>query len=239
VTELYDRMSVGGDDRAMGRIPEWDPRSDNYRISRFIPQFREPRSYSWPIYLPITDQDGQGACVGFTILEELASTPQIVKGLTNRDGFDLYWDIQDTDQWAGSERPGDPAGHSEGTSVHAAARLMKDRGLWAGYLWAKTVEELREAVCWHGPVPIGVDWFTGSMETDDGGYVHPTGVVEGGHAVLIRGYSRMRQAFRGRNHWTSGWGVRGEFWIREQEMPAYMNDAEICLPTRTKLTAMP
>jgi hypothetical protein len=225
-------------DRAMGRIPEWDPRSDNYRIRDHIRTFREPRSYSWPNYLTETDQDGQGACVGFTTLEELTSVPQVVKGLTNQDGFEIYWDIQDIDQWVGSERPGDRV-KSSGTSVHAAARLMKTRGLWSGYLWAKTVEELREAVCWHGPVPIGVDWTADSMETDAEGYVHPTGPVEGGHAVLIRGYSVPRRAFRGRNHWTNGWGVNGEFWIREEEMPGYLNDAEICLPVRTALTAMP
>jgi hypothetical protein len=220
-------------DPRLGRLAEWDSRSDRFLIRSLLPStmMREPRSYSWPISIPVLNQGQQGACVGFTCSEELAAQPKIVKGIDNTFAFNLYWDIQDDDEWSGSERPGSVP-QSAGTSIHAAARLLCFRGFWPTYTWAKALDEVKAVVSWDGPMVAGTSWYTGMMETDEDGFVWPTGYIEGGHAWLVRGYNLKRRAFRCRNHWTTQWGIGGEFWVHEEVMDQLIHEqfAEFCRP---------
>ncbi len=41
----------------------------------------------------------------------------------------------------------------------------------------------------------------------------PHDPVEGGHAVVIVGYDDARKAFKVRNSWGKGWGLKGYFWM--------------------------
>lgn len=224
-------------EKSFGRIPQWNAASDGWRVSQLLSPLmdRAPRSYTWNTYLSNTNQRRYGACVGFTLLKEWASKPQVITGLTNEDGFQIYFDIQDIDGYPGSERGGaNPA--VAGTSVHAAADLSKRRGVWTNYLWARTAGELRTAVCYAGPVVIGVDWRTGSMDTDSDGYIHPTGQIEGGHAVLVYRYNKPGRFYEIDNHWTEEWGINGKARIHEEEIDGYLTNApELCVPIRSSL----
>lgn len=219
---------------AFGRLPQWDERNLQYPVRSLIDL--PARSYTWPLYLDILDQDGLGGCVGWTGGEELASKPVAVPGVDDAFCRELYFDIQDSDDWAGSERPG-AVPQFEGTSMLALAKLLVARGHWSQYRWGTTLEEVKFGVGNRGPMPIGVDWSTGCMQTDSDGYIHPErGGIEGGHAVLLRGHSRRRKAFRGRNHWTRRWGDGGEFWVSYEGVQWWLeHQGEFILPVRSKV----
>lgn len=222
--------------RSFGRIPQWDPRNDQHRVRGLLDLDQKPRSYTWPLPLPVLDQNGWSGCVGWTAGEELASVPDKVKGIDDAWCLQTYFLIQDGDEWPGSERPGDRP-QVQGTSMLAMAKHLVRTGHWRGYTWAKTLAEVIHGVGRGGPMPIGVDWSTGCMDTDADGFVHPErGRNEGGHAVLLRGHSARRRAFRGRNHWTAQWGDRGEFWVSYAGVERWLADqGEFILPVRRAL----
>lgn len=219
--------------RPFGRIPQWDDRNDEYRVRALLAAGQPPRSYTWPLRLPILDQNGWSGCVGWTAGEELAAVPDAVKGIDDAWCLNTYFAIQDSDEWPGSERPGDSP-HFEGTSMLAMAKHLVGTGHWTGYRWARTLAEVIQAVGHAGPMPIGVDWTSGCMATDADGFVHPErGGVVGGHAVLLRGHSARRRAFRGRNHWTARWGQGGEFWVSYAGVEWWLaHQGEFILPVR-------
>lgn len=227
-------MSDPFESYTFGRIAQWDERNEGYRVRSLLAS-QSPRPYTWPCKIPILDQDGLSACVGFTAGAELAAVPDAVKGITNETCTDLYFNIQANDEWPGSERPGDSP-RAYGTSVLAMAKLMVDLGNWTGYRWARTLDEVIQAVGRVGPVCIGVDWTSRCMDTDAKGFIHPElGSVVGGHAVLIRGHSVKLKAFRIRNSWGPGWGDEGECLVSYLGIQTWLaSGGEFVLPERRK-----
>lgn len=237
-------------DRRLGRIPAWDLNNSKYPLQLLGPLAdREPRSYTHSCYFQNGYQNGWSGCVGWTVAKEAAARPVVVPGIDDKVALDWYFRIQDTDEWAGSERPGDlnPIG---GTSIGAAARFMRAQGHWANYLWPRNVREAATAVSWNGPVPVGVMWKTGCMNVDSKGYVNLTGQDEGGHAFLLRGYhlrGPWAHTFLCTNHWRrkgspwgligdEGWGEPGDFYVHEDTLAEWMaGDAEVVAPTRKKV----
>lgn len=220
---------------AFGRIRDWDPANEGFRVRGLLDMDRPSRSYTWPLRLPILNQGNLSGCVGWTAGEELASVPDAVQGITNDWCRDTYFRIQDIDEWPGSERPGDSP-RTFGTSMLAMAKHLTRQGHWTGYRWATTLEEIIQGVGRAGPVSAGVDWTTGCMRTDPQGWITPgSGPVVGGHAVLLRGHSARLKAFRGRNHWTSGWGMAGEFWVGYRGVQTWLDGGgEFLLAERRK-----
>lgn len=218
-----------------GRIPQWDERNSNFRVRSLLNLSRPPRSYSWPLDLPVLNQGNLSGCVGWTAGEELAARPDVVKGVTDELCRGMYFHIQDSDEWPGSERPGDSP-QTQGTSMLAMAKWMVAQGWWTGYHWATNLDEVIQGVGRSGPMPIGVDWTSGCMQTDADGYVVPgLGPVVGGHAVLLRAHSVKREAFLLRNHWTDRWGVKGEAWVSYHGVQLWLDGGgEFILPVRRK-----
>lgn len=222
---------------SFGRLPQHDERNALYPIRSLMAAVTpKARSYTWPLNLPILNQSKWSGCVGWTGGEELASTPVPVKGVDDLFCLNLYWDIQDDDEWDGSERPG-VTPQMQGTSMLALARRMKALGHWPEYRWGHTLDEIKFGVGNRGPMPIGVDWTTGCMKTDVDGFVHPErGGVVGGHAVLLRGHSARRKAFLGRNHWKRSWGADGEFWVSYAGVEEWLaRQGDFILPMRQKI----
>ena len=60
-----------------------------------------------------------------------------------------------------------------------------------------------------GPVTGCLDVYTDFFNYTSGVYHHVTGVLEGGHCVLVVGYSEVQQAWIIKNSWNTTWGQGG------------------------------
>jgi hypothetical protein len=189
--------------RSLGHIPQPDERNDAYPI-RALVGTKSPRSYSWSVpngvYLDQSSPNAVGyrplgACVGFAYAYEAAARPAVVGGVDNRLGHRFYEAAQRIDPWEGEEPT------FVGTSVLAGAQVYKAEGFCREYRWAKTVDELALAIGYEGPGIGGFDWHEGMMDTDDAGFIWPTGAYVGGHAVIVRASNVKRREFLIRCAW--------------------------------------
>jgi hypothetical protein len=210
-------------DRRLDRRPQWDDRNIQYPIRTILraEDLTLPRSYTWPLDV-VLDQGQEGACVGFSISHELRAKPKVVEGVSNATAFALYALAKTLDPWPGEDY--------EGTSVLAGVKAAKQAGYYSEYRWATNVDDLAAAVSRKGPAVLGIDWYDGMYDPtwrsgDLGGWwIKREGEVVGGHAILARGYSVTRQAFRLHNSWGPGWGYNGMAWISRDDVKYLLAD---------------
>jgi hypothetical protein len=221
-------------DRTLDRIPS---RPDPVRLSLFnvadLTAGLAPRSYTWRVGMWL-DQGREGACVGHGWTHEAVARPVVINQwprpnfmATNPQAFafELYDWCRLNDEWDGEDY--------DGTSVAAGARGMKLAGTIGEYRWTRSADDAAVAISRSGPAVIGTDWWTGMFNPDRSGYLNLTGRPEGGHCLLINGYSLPRKAFRAHNSWGLDWGQGGEAWIRHADMAHLLaTGGEICIPTR-------
>lgn len=114
----------------------------------------------------------------------------------------LYVEAQTVDQWPGEDY--------DGTSVRAGAKILQRRGLISEYRWARSVEDVIDALLMEGPLVVGTWWydsmFTPEPET---GLIRVEGDAAGGHAYLLNGVNVKRETFRLKNSWGREWGEGG------------------------------
>jgi hypothetical protein len=210
-------------ERKLDRLPEFDERSRSFPI-RALVEDKPRRSYTWSVKV-FLDQGPDGACVGFSWAHDAAARPKIVPNVDDLDAFDLYHRARQLDQWPGE-------GY-EGTSVIAGAKAMQERGWLREYRWAFSETDLALAVGYKGPAVLGINWYTGMFQPDSNGFIKPTGVVEGGHAILCHSYSIQDGGFyRVHNSWGQGWGEMAVAKIRREDMARLLSEqGEACIPT--------
>lgn len=71
-----------------------------------------------------------------------------------------------------------------------------------------TVSAIRDALVSYGPLATTMDVYEDFYSYTTGVYSYATGAYEGGHAVLIVGYSDAGQYFIVKNSWGAGWENR-------------------------------
>lgn len=232
--------------RVLDWAPRFDPRSLNYRIGAVAGTALPTGGRLWTTGRVI-DQGEEGACVGCGMAGEAAATPVPVKGADTFD-YALAWyrRAQDLDEWAGRSYVG--------TSVLAGCLVGRERGLWSGFRWAKTAEELAAGVVRRGPAVIGVNWREDSYDTDADGVIPASGRVVGGHCLLVFGFSPAQPttymwrrlaalgladgvrkvagpAFLILNSWGEGYGKRGRAIVPLDLMRQWIDErAELAIP---------
>jgi hypothetical protein len=134
---------------------------------------------------------------------------------------DVYWNAQRTDPWDGGAYP-DAAPHYDGTSVLAGVKQLHKQKLFKSYRWAFGIDDLIMGIGHNGPAVLGIHWYEGMSNTDENGYIHVTGAVRGGHAILARAVNVKEQRITLRNSWGKGWGVDGDCYISFADMDALL-----------------
>lgn len=174
---------------------------------------------------PVLDQGQVGACTGFGFTAELIAEPQgetnVPVDVGNRFGLHLYARARHLAGW-------DDAPY-EGATVQAGAEACRDYGLITGYLWAETIDDVRDAVLTEGPVVIAIWFYPELAQTDRANNFRATPRERladktnvGGHCMCVIGYDPARvfkingskvtrPAFFIRNSWGKRWGRR--WWI--------------------------
>lgn len=97
----------------------------------------------------------------------------------------------------------------EGTSVLAAAKAAKAMGLIQQYKWAFGLQEVLQTLAYISPVVLGLNWYEGCMRADTKGFIHRTGNIVGGHAILAIGIDVTEKSVRLHNSWGTRWSVLG------------------------------
>ncbi len=207
-------------DRRLDRLPHRDARNADYPI-RTLVDGKAPRSYTWSCTAYL-DQGSEGACVGHAWAHEVAARPA-VRPVDSTLAFGIYRRAQQLDPWPGEDY--------SGTSVLAGAKATVERGFIREYRWAFSWDDFVLALGYAGPVVLGINWYTGMFDTDDRGFIAPTGRVAGGHAILATGVSVRNQTVRLHNSWGREWGVRGDALIAWPDLERLLNeDGEACVP---------
>lgn len=178
------------DDARLDRLIQFDKKSKNFPVAATIDE-RKLRSNTWRIVSDyIIDQGAEGACVGFSITNELMARPAEVKfpDLSTANEFarsNIYHEAQRRDPWEGGAYPG-ASPHYEGTSVLAGMQAAHALGYFKEYLWAFGLKDLVFGLAYKGPAVLGLWWFDTNYTPDADGYIRPLGNKVGGHAILAR-----------------------------------------------------
>lgn len=175
----------------------------------------------------IGDQGSTPHCVGYAWAHWLACSP-IVQWL-DPDG--IYEIAQHFDEWEGTDY--------DGTSVRGAAKALGRLGVVSEYRWTVSAAIVGNTILQACPVVIGVDWYDGMMATDSAGFIHPTGKLAGGHAVVLVGYDAEKRYFTGRNSWKVPWGYQGSgrFRIAQADLQKLLDqNGEACIGVERKAT---
>lgn len=221
-------------------------------IAKYFPQGLPPGTRHYRTG-PVLDQGETGTCTAFCgthrvhaspIMQPLPINPKtaarmtpydlyrIIIGLDEFDDNDFEISLPDTELQSGS-------------SVRAVAKALQQLGIIKTYLHAGSIEDIR---AWHlagfGGIMFGTTWYAGMMTTDSEGFVKPTGAVEGGHAYASCGWNdsathngRTVRACHFQNNWGTGFGLKGFFWIEEQDIGTLFPDGEFIAPLEIKFSA--
>ncbi len=103
-----------------------------------------------------------------------------------------------------------------GGSAASDARLLRlaDWKWVYWWKWGTDLGPIKEQLAIHRrPVVIGTEFDETFRGWGPEGVWEYEGPSEGGHAMLVAGYSDRRQAFRVRNSWGLDWGDNGYCWI--------------------------
>jgi hypothetical protein len=231
--------------------PSYDTHLRLYRLtSSFANPTLEPRPKQKLYVVGFRYNQGQeGACVGASLAgKSSAEHRRHFKTLGHYDWQWIYDEAKKIDPWPGEDY--------EGTSTDAGLQVLKNEGATlqedgvskfqvAEYRWATNVEDLLDALCFIGPVVIGMDWwsnfdrpvkhpFPGQTlnhyfigESSDLGY------IRGGHAILINGYKRLttgEEYVRFQNSWGTGYPL---VWMPRKTLEKLLADgAEAAIVTQ-------
>lgn len=207
-------------DPRLDRIVQFDERSRAFPVRTLVAQLK-PRGYTWHCERTL-DQGNEGSCVGFSIAHELIARPKVnlVDAVFARR---LYHRAQELD-----DQPGE---NYEGTSVLAGMKAATGFGYYGTYRWAFSTDDLVLAVGYRGPAVLGINWRAGMMNTDSDGFIHATGDVVGGHAILCHSVSPGKGYVTLHNSWGSSWGRGGDAKVTIEDLDSLLQDqGEACIP---------
>jgi hypothetical protein len=210
--------------RTFDRYPRYDAKSLNFLIEDHFDTHKPLAFRLWKRRLWL-DQGYEGACTGFTGGHLIGTSPVRTRfGVTNDYARDLYYENRRNDEWAGEDY--------EGSSNLGLMRTLTNRGFLKAYYSARTLNEIAHGVM-QGPMALGCNIYAGMMDTDQNGFIHPTGSLLGGHAMTIGGMFPVGRYFVLFNSWGRSWGWDGAAKISFDDMERLLHeDGDAFLPKK-------
>jgi hypothetical protein len=223
-------------ERVLDWRPVYDKLSKKFPISAVLPLEQDLKYTLWKVG-PTLDQGSEGACVGFGwTAETLAGPVQVDLRSIERDvprdptqfALHVYKEAQKIDQWPGEDY--------SGTSVLAGAKVLMKMGVLHEYRWAFSVNDVIGTLMSHGPVVLGINWYSGMYRAPDG-KLEIFGNKVGGHCLLAVGYNPSSSKFNGKqtillqNSWGNDWGNNGIAEMTVDDLDRLINEGgEACVP---------
>lgn len=229
--------------RTLDWRPHHDPQSHQYPIQ--LPPANQPRPTSiyWGNPTITLDQGQEGACVGYAWTNNLLSLPnktQLTQTQATTFARQLYHQAQQNDEWPGE--------NYSGTSVLAAAKILKTQGHITQYRWAFNINQILDALAYNGPIVLGIPWYQSMYQTTPEALVTVDGNKVGGHAITATGYGTRTfkystkpgakpthplDVIRWRNSWGPTYGNNGDAYITIEDLAQVLKEnGEACVPTK-------
>lgn len=186
----------------LGRLVSKDERDRNYPLAACLPKRRAKlqAKYHWANGY-WGDQGIWPHCVAFSWLHLIADGPVTHKAKKHPiiKPLELYRACQAADEFDDS---------TDGTSIRAAAGVLKDRGIISEYRWVFDLPTAIAAAQVY-PLSFGTNWYEGMDDTNAKGFIEVSGPCLGGHAYVIDGVNPKGKFFRVKNSWGRSWGRNG------------------------------
>jgi hypothetical protein len=211
--------------RTLDWRPHWDDRNVLFGIMQLDcfsnGKARKSVRRTKSIFL---DQGVEGACTGFGTAHALASSPKPDQDIADAVARDIYHEARRQDEWEGE--------NYEGSSVNGAMKAARQMGFISSWHWCFNMPEMRHALSYHGPVVIGVNWYSGMFQPNAQGVLEVTGYLAGGHCLEVSGYKG--DLYRLENSWGKDWGDNGGAWIRQPDLVRLLlENGEFACPKKT------
>lgn len=205
---VIDEHTIPG--RRLGRNVKHDPRSLRYPYRSSTPLV----SVRHECHIPTLDQGDLGSCTGNATVHALASgtlywstlTPDQQSSLNEAQAVAIYSLATTLDDYNGTYPPTDTG--SDGLDVAKAATNL---GFINGYTHALSLNDTLAALV-HGPVIVGVDWYSTFDEPKPTGEMPYGGYARGGHEVCLDQIDVENSRVWMHNSWSDAWGVQGRAW---------------------------
>lgn len=190
-------------ERKFGRLESFDERSRNFNVRKLI-RLEAPETRLWEC-TKVLDQGSMPTCVGFAGAHQAIAVPIPQSNITDQTGILFYRGAQKYDEWPGEDY--------DGSSGLGLLKYWLKLGFCKSGYWAFNLLEHRLGIAFSGPALVGSKWMTGMMKPDSNGFVHATGVNEGGHETLWLGNNEEKKHFTILNSWYDApgipWGQNG------------------------------
>jgi hypothetical protein len=209
--------------RIYSHISRFDERSRGFGVAPVVAgKPRRTKLWACPVVL---NQGSEGACTGFAVAHHANAKPAPLRVLLKQQAMWLYERAKQIDEWPGE-------GY-DGSSVLAAVKAAREKGWVKSFSWAFGEDELALAIGYVGPAVLGIPWLEGMENPDKKGFIHATGPVRGGHAILCNGYDAKHEVYRLHNSWGKRWGAAGECWISAEDVKRLLSlQGEACVPRK-------
>lgn len=220
---MTETITLPHDPRLGRTLVSLDPRSRDYPARALFGANLPLRNKVWS-RTGAWDQGLTSQCVLYTVKGMIWTAPNRVQHpLPKRRAIDpgvWYPLAQKIDPWPGE------APTYEGTSVLAGIKTGQREGFYSGYRWCFGIDDVLQTLTYHGPIAIGVSWYMSMFETDRSGWlkVDTQSGLAGGHAVELHGLDVRQKAVIATNSWGPGWGVRGRFRIKWDDLEKLLHD---------------
>lgn len=186
--------------RRLGRHVRHDPRSWGFPA----PMAGQIASVRHTRHVPVWDQGSVGSCTGQAAVGCIGTGPFTHAG-TASEALEVYSHATSLDDIAGTYPPTDT-----GSSGLAVMKALQARSLIQGFTHAFDLNSTLRALMLR-PGITGIAWREGCDTPDANGIVRYTGLVRGGHEVVIEGLDWENKLVWLCNSWGSGWGFGGAF----------------------------
>lgn len=230
----------------LGRRIEQDQRDENFLARTLVPttMLEGYRYWTDPHW---NDQNGHGTCVAHNSLNWFEDAP-VTHPEVEYDPIEYYRACCLKDAWPQNDN-GDL---DYGTSVHASAKVMKERGMIPGdYLWATDLTTIVNWLMTRGPVLVGTTWWNSMfdcvLEKSADGAMRTTCKIDessgaaGGHCYIWNGVNTRAKVIRIKlGSWArTEWGEAGRAVISFDTAQKLISDrAECMMSTDQIVTAL-
>lgn len=209
----------------------FQPDEKNFAAAPVI-QDRKLKKRIWRLDT-LRNQGNTSMCTAYFMSHELTATPVVINPIPDSFIRNMYCEAQKIDPWEGDECGGSPA--YGGTSMLAIVKVAHKLKFFEEYRWASTAEEVAKAIAYYGPVGLGIRWYSDMSRPDVNNFIHPTGTLQGGHAICAIGVDPEKEMFILANSWGTNWGDKGYCYLSFKDLNTlFQQNAEAVFFLRRK-----